>query len=75
MAEPPMSASACPTKPIQCCNVVRPSDDPVVKALLELLGVHITGTVVPVGVTCTPISVCILCLTIGRQPSDLRVGY
>ena len=58
VAEPPMSASQCPTKPIQCCEAIRPSDDPVVKAILALLGIVITGAVVPVGITCTPINVC-----------------
>ena len=58
VAEPPMSATLCPTKPIQCCESVKPSNDTAVNVLLELLGVPITGTTLPIGLHCVPIPVC-----------------
>ncbi|KAF5310400.1 hypothetical protein D9758_016957 [Tetrapyrgos nigripes] len=50
-------AGQCNTGPIQCCNAVRPASDPVVYALLRLLGIVVQDPNLPVGVTCSPISV------------------
>ncbi|KAI0076944.1 fungal hydrophobin [Panus rudis PR-1116 ss-1] len=50
-------ASTCSTGPVQCCNSVQQSNNPGTAALLGLLGVVVQGVAVPIGITCSPISV------------------
>ncbi|GLB39644.1 putative hydrophobins [Lyophyllum shimeji] len=47
----------CNTGPVQCCNSVTHSSDPVASLLLGLLGVAGLGSNVLVGITCSPLSV------------------
>ena len=48
--------SSCSTGPVQCCNTVGYSSNPVVSLILGLLGVVVPADVL-VGVTCSPITV------------------
>ncbi|KDQ26241.1 class I hydrophobin superfamily [Pleurotus ostreatus PC15] len=52
----PISPNQCNTNKIQCCNSVQSSDAPLLTGLLGLLGIVLQG-VIPIGVTCSPISV------------------
>ena len=52
-----LPASQCPTGDLQCCNAVESSSDEAVSVLLGLLGVIIVGAPIPVGITCSPITV------------------
>ncbi|TFK26944.1 fungal hydrophobin [Coprinopsis marcescibilis] len=47
----------CNTGPIQCCNSVQTAKDPATSALLGLLGIVVQDLNIPIGVTCSPISV------------------
>ena len=51
------AAPSCETGPIQCCNYVKTAKDPATAAILALLGVVVQDVNVPIGVTCSPISV------------------
>ena len=53
----PIPPSQCNTGPIQCCNSVQAAGAPAVSALFALLGIVVQDVNVPVGVTCSPISV------------------
>ncbi|KAL5533863.1 SC3_1 [Sanghuangporus baumii] len=53
----PQSVSQCNTGELQCCNSVQSSSSDAISALLGLLGVVLQGVDVPVGVTCSPITV------------------
>lgn len=47
----------CDTAPVQCCESTEQSDTPAASTLLGLLGVVIQGAAVPIGLTCTPVTV------------------
>ncbi|EIW55698.1 uncharacterized protein TRAVEDRAFT_50187 [Trametes versicolor FP-101664 SS1] len=51
------TAGKCSTGPLQCCNSVQKANDPAVSALLAAVGINAQSVDVPVGVTCTPITV------------------
>ncbi|KAJ3531002.1 hypothetical protein NMY22_g8332 [Coprinellus aureogranulatus] len=53
----PIPPSQCNTGPIQCCNSVQSAGAPAVSAILALLGINIQDVNIPIGVTCSPISV------------------
>ncbi|KAJ2931467.1 hypothetical protein H1R20_g5558, partial [Candolleomyces eurysporus] len=53
----PIPASQCNTGPIQCCDSLQTAGAPAVAPILALLGVVVQDVNVPVGVTCSPISV------------------
>lgn len=59
VASPTTQASSgqCNTGKLQCCQSVQSSSTPGVSSLLGLLGVVLGGVNVPVGLTCSPISV------------------
>lgn len=50
-------ASQCDTGSIQCCDSVQSSSSESAAGLLGLLGVVLQGLNVPVGLTCSPVSV------------------
>nr|CAC86002.1 hydrophobin 1 [Dictyonema glabratum] len=56
---PPPSAPViqCNTGPVQCCDSVQNSNDKEIANLLGFLGIVTGGDEVPIGVTCSPISV------------------
>ena len=54
--QPSGSPSSCSTGPVQCCNKVTTSNDPVAKLIIGLLGI-VLGPNVSVGLTCSPLSV------------------
>ena len=56
---PDDGAGQCNVGSLQCCDSVQSSDNKSVQNLLGLLGVALDGLTVPVGLTCTPISVSI----------------
>jgi hypothetical protein len=51
------SSSQCNTGSTQCCTSVSTSGDPVTKLLLGLLGVAVNGLNVPIGLTCSPLTI------------------
>lgn len=51
------AVSECNTGSIQCCDSLSSSSNPVTGLLLGLLGVVVEGINVPIGITCTPITV------------------
>ncbi|RDB17186.1 Hydrophobin-1 [Hypsizygus marmoreus] len=53
---PSSTPGQCNTGPIQCCNKVTNSKDPVASLLAGLLGI-VLGADVAVGLTCSPLSV------------------
>ncbi|RXW17269.1 hypothetical protein EST38_g8586 [Candolleomyces aberdarensis] len=53
----PIPPSQCNTGPIQCCNSVQAAGAPAVSTLFALLGIVVQDVNIPVGVTCSPISV------------------
>ncbi|KAH6902458.1 fungal hydrophobin-domain-containing protein [Coprinopsis sp. MPI-PUGE-AT-0042] len=53
----PAAAPSCSTGPVQCCNSVSTAKDPATALLLGLLGVVVQDVNIPIGVTCSPISV------------------
>ncbi|KAI5118057.1 hypothetical protein M0805_005903 [Coniferiporia weirii] len=57
VATPAPQTSQCNTGALQCCQSVQSSSDSGVSSLLGLLGVVLGGVAVPIGVTCSPISV------------------
>ncbi|KAF6756238.1 hydrophobin-251 [Ephemerocybe angulata] len=52
-----LAAAQCNTGPVQCCNSVQRADEPSVAKLLGLLGIVVQDVTIPIGVTCSPISV------------------
>ncbi|THV08311.1 fungal hydrophobin [Dendrothele bispora CBS 962.96] len=50
-------ASQCNTAPVQCCNSVQPAGSKAASSLLATVGVVIQDLTVPIGITCSPISV------------------
>ncbi|KAK7472101.1 hypothetical protein VKT23_000220 [Stygiomarasmius scandens] len=50
-------ASQCNTGPIQCCNSVQTAGSLAASTLLGLLGVVVQDLNLPIGITCSPISV------------------
>ncbi|RXW22352.1 hypothetical protein EST38_g3478 [Candolleomyces aberdarensis] len=53
----PTRRAECSTGPIQCCNSVQPAGAPDAAKLLGLLGVVVQDVNIPIGLTCSPISV------------------
>ncbi len=53
----PNSAPQCTTGELECCNSVESSNNPVVATLLGLLGIVLGPISVPVGLTCSPVTV------------------
>ncbi|KAH8111659.1 hydrophobin 2 [Phellopilus nigrolimitatus] len=49
--------SQCNTGPIQCCQTVEPASSSSASSLLGLLGIVLGNLNVPVGLTCSPLSV------------------
>ena len=47
----------CNTGPVQCCQSTSPASDPATATLLGFLGIVAQGVDVPLGVTCSPITV------------------
>ncbi|KAF5326006.1 hypothetical protein D9611_000523 [Ephemerocybe angulata] len=52
-----LAAAQCNTGPVQCCESIQHADDPAVAKLLGPLGIVIQDVTIPIGVTCSPISV------------------
>ncbi|KAH8119784.1 hydrophobin-251 [Phellopilus nigrolimitatus] len=52
----PQTTSSCNTGSLECCNSVQSASSPQAASLLGLLGV-VLGADVPVGLTCSPLSV------------------
>ena len=50
-------ASSCTTGPVQCCQSTTTAGAPAAASILGLLGVVVQDLNIPVGLTCTPISV------------------
>ncbi|TEB33731.1 fungal hydrophobin [Coprinellus micaceus] len=57
VAATPTKRAECSTGPIQCCNSVQKAGAPAVSTLLGLLGIVVQDVNIPVGVTCSPISI------------------
>ncbi|KAJ2913194.1 hypothetical protein MD484_g7220, partial [Candolleomyces efflorescens] len=53
----PTRRAECSTGPIQCCNSVQKAGAPGIASLLGLLGVVLQDVNIPVGLTCSPISI------------------
>ncbi|EAU87422.1 CoH1 [Coprinopsis cinerea okayama7 len=47
----------CNTGPVQCCNSISTAKDPATSLLLGLLGIVVQDLNIPIGLTCSPISV------------------
>ncbi|TDL20473.1 fungal hydrophobin [Rickenella mellea] len=47
----------CNSGPVQCCNSLSTAGDPAFADQLGLLGINIQDPNVPIGVTCTPVTV------------------
>ena len=47
----------CNTGPIQCCQSVQSSDDSIVGVILGLLDIVLDAVDIPIGITCSPITV------------------
>ncbi|THH13558.1 hypothetical protein EW146_g6668 [Bondarzewia mesenterica] len=54
---PKSSTSQCDAGTLQCCQTVGKSNDPSIAKELGLLGVVVQGVAVPIGISCTPITV------------------
>ncbi|KJA19754.1 hypothetical protein HYPSUDRAFT_143333 [Hypholoma sublateritium FD-334 SS-4] len=50
-------SNQCNTGSAQCCQSVQQSDSASLSGLLSLLGIVLQGLAIPVGVTCSPITV------------------
>ncbi|KAF8883884.1 hypothetical protein CPB84DRAFT_1686088 [Gymnopilus junonius] len=50
-------ASQCTTGGLQCCDSIQQAGSPAASALLGLLGISVQDVTVPVGITCSPITV------------------
>ncbi|KAH7917086.1 fungal hydrophobin, partial [Leucogyrophana mollusca] len=50
-------ASQCNTGPVQCCDSTTSAITPSLTTLLTSLGISASSVAVPIGLTCTPISV------------------
>lgn len=57
VATPAPAADACDTGALQCCQSVQPGGSPAVAPILKSIGVVVQDVNIPVGVTCSPISV------------------
>nr|CAC86006.1 hydrophobin 3 [Dictyonema glabratum] len=56
LATTPIPASQCNTGPVQCCQSISSSSNSGTASLLGPLGLVLSGLNIPIGVTCTPIS-------------------
>ncbi|TFK26942.1 fungal hydrophobin [Coprinopsis marcescibilis] len=54
---PPPAPGQCNTGPVQCCNSVQRADSEAASKLLALLGIVVQDLSIPIGLTCSPISV------------------
>ena len=50
-------ASSCSTGPVQCCDSTSSTVTPAIAALFSLVGISAQNVAVPIGVTCSPITV------------------
>ncbi|KAI0315418.1 fungal hydrophobin-domain-containing protein [Amylostereum chailletii] len=50
-------ASQCDTAPVQCCDSVGTAGSSVVAPILSNLGIIVQDSDVPVGITCSPLSI------------------
>ena len=50
-------SNQCNTGSLQCCDSTQTADSASISGLLALLGVVVQDVNIPVGVTCTPVSV------------------
>ena len=50
-------AGSCSAGPVQCCNSVQPAGSPAAVDALGPLGIVLKDLNIPIGLTCTPISV------------------
>lgn len=57
VATPAPAADACDTGALQCCQSVQPAGSSAVAPILKSIGVVVQDLNVPVGVTCSPVSV------------------
>ena len=57
VATPTPDGGQCNTGALQCCQSVQSSSNNVMSTLLGLLGVVLSGVDVPIGLTCSPLSV------------------
>ena len=58
----PQSSGQCNTGPVQCCQSTSSASDPATATLLGLLGIVAQGVDVPIGITCSPITVRQFCI-------------
>jgi len=52
-----LPASQCAVGHLQCCDSVQPAGSDAASQLLALVGANVQGVAVPIGITCSPISV------------------
>ena len=50
-------APQCTSGTLECCQSVASSNTPVIEQLLGLLGIVVGPVAIPVGVTCSPVTV------------------
>jgi hypothetical protein len=50
-------ASQCNTAPVQCCQDVQSAGSDAASKLLATVGVVVQDLTIPIGITCTPITV------------------
>ncbi|TDL27147.1 fungal hydrophobin [Rickenella mellea] len=57
VAVPTPGGGQCNSGPVQCCNSLTTAGDPAVAQQLGLLGINLQDLNVPIGLTCSPITV------------------
>ncbi|EIW52215.1 fungal hydrophobin [Trametes versicolor FP-101664 SS1] len=57
VASPTPQAGSCSTGALQCCNSVQSADSLGIAPILAAIGVILQDINIPIGVTCSPISV------------------